>query len=147
MSKRFIDQRLLGVVLWFFSVYSSGTGANEMWEYQASPGLCLANRSEVMSSGFDQSIFDQDRTGFSVQAFFQPEIKDQSGGTFSWVGYLHALFIDEKGHLREDSNGNKRLDGYSDDYIIEPRSDASPGNLTFQRYSSPDNGVTAVPVG
>ena len=60
---------------------------------------------------------------------------------------LHALFIDSKGLLREDSNDNDRLDDYTTDKIVELIYDPNSGQTLLQRYSSPDEGLSRTPLG
>ncbi|MFP4611154.1 MAG: pilus assembly protein, partial [Thiohalophilus sp.] len=57
-------------------------------------------------------------TGGVVQALYQPEqtIDDK---TLTWTGLVHSVFIDDNGNLREDTNGNGRLDDYSTDKWIQ----------------------------
>jgi len=57
-------------------------------------------------------------TGGVVQALYQPEqtIDDK---TLTWTGLVHSVFIDDNGNLREDTNGNARLDDYSTDKWIQ----------------------------
>ncbi len=53
--------------------------------------------------------------GTMVQAFFTPLTTDVN--QISWAGYLHSLWVDRFGNIREDSNGNKRLDLDGDNII------------------------------
>jgi len=64
------------------------------------------------ASGTAASVISQSRSGEGAvyQAVFYPEYKDRKGNTVSWVGSLHALFVDSYGNMREDSNGNHALD-------------------------------------
>tara|TARA_R110001592_G_scaffold52511_6_gene160659 strand:+ start:3513 stop:9269 length:5757 start_codon:yes stop_codon:yes gene_type:complete len=57
--------------------------------------------------------------GAVYQASYNPRMKDAQNRSVSWVGGLQGLFIDQLGYLREDSNGNKALDGYDTDNIVE----------------------------
>jgi type IV pilus assembly protein PilY1 len=43
------------------------------------------------------------------QAYFYPE-KLENFEARKWVGFLHALFVDNYGNLREDTNENDALD-------------------------------------
>ena len=64
------------------------------------------------ASGTAASVISQSRSGEGAvyQAIFYPETKDRRGNTVSWVGSLHALFVDRYGNMREDSNANQTLD-------------------------------------
>lgn len=57
--------------------------------------------------------------GAVYQASYNPRMEDVDGNSVSWVGGLQGLFIDQLGYLREDTNGNKALDGYATDSIVE----------------------------
>ncbi|MBI5739669.1 MAG: hypothetical protein HZA16_03015 [Nitrospirae bacterium] len=65
--------------------------------------------------------------GAVYQAYFYPE-KIQGLQSRTWLGYLHALFVDKYGNLREDSNGNKALD-YAADRIIETEYTQADGTV------------------
>lgn len=58
--------------------------------------------------------FQDDATLF--QAFFKPHHYQESTETH-WMGFLHALWIDAFGNIREDTDGDKAL-VYTDDNII-----------------------------
>ncbi|WP_034844413.1 pilus assembly protein [Endozoicomonas elysicola] len=84
--------------------------------------------------------------GTAVQALFRPKVKINNV-EIGWVGLLNSLFIDSKGNLREDSNGNDQLDDYSTDFAVNLFFDASVNQTLVQRYSSSDGGTTLVPQG
>lgn len=54
--------------------------------------------------------------GLLLQAAYKPEVV-AGDDAVSWVGILNGLFFDSFGNIREDTNGNQRLD--SEDNIIE----------------------------
>lgn len=54
--------------------------------------------------------------GLLLQAAYKPEVV-AGDDAVSWVGILNGLFFDSFGNIREDTNGNQRLD--SEDDIIE----------------------------
>ncbi|SLM32182.1 PilY1 [Desulfamplus magnetovallimortis] len=64
------------------------------------------------ASGTAASVISQSRSGEGAvyQAVFYPEYKDRLANTVSWVGSVHALFVDSYGNMREDSNSNDTLD-------------------------------------
>lgn len=70
--------------------------------------------------------------GNLVQAYFQPVITDGLVDT-KWLGYLQSLWVDSKGYLREDTNGNNTLD-IGVDKPITYEIDAS-GNTVVNKFS------------
>lgn len=70
------------------------------------------------SSGTSASVLATtgEGAGAIYQAYFIPR-KASGSTTITWLGYVQGLFIDKKGNIREDTNGNDTLD-YSGDYII-----------------------------
>ncbi|MGB1271318.1 MAG: hypothetical protein ACPG5T_04525, partial [Endozoicomonas sp.] len=74
----------------------------------------LSDISRRVSSATNTALFANNSTGTGAlyQALFQPSL-EVNGKTVTWGGLLHSLFVDSKGHLREDGNGNDRLDDYS----------------------------------
>lgn len=62
-------------------------------------------------------------TGAVYQAYYRPEFEDAQGNTVTWTGHLQALWIDEYGLLREDTNGDGVLGDYKTDNVIEYRYD------------------------
>ncbi len=73
-------------------------------------------------------------------AFHQASRRDGDGREVRWVGDLQALFVDRDGRLREDGNGNARLD--ADDYrsdgdpVVEFEVDAASRQAGFRRYAA-----------
>ena len=68
-------------------------------------------------SGTAASVVASSRQGqgSAYQALYVTRYTDDNGNTANWFGDLYALFIDSQGNLREDGNGNKKLDN---DYSI-----------------------------
>ncbi|WP_051310015.1 PilC/PilY family type IV pilus protein [Desulfogranum japonicum] len=66
------------------------------------------------SSGTTSSVISNSRSGEGAlyQSVFYPKKSDTSGAanTVTWIGQLHALFVDSYGNTREDSNDNDKLD-------------------------------------
>ncbi len=66
------------------------------------------------SSGTASSVISGSRSGEGAvyQSVFYPEYTDNSGAKnkITWVGAVHASFVDALGHMREDTNGNRILD-------------------------------------
>jgi len=73
-------------------------------------------------------------------AFHQASRRDDDGREVRWIGDLQALFVDREGRLREDGNGNDRLD--ADDYagdgdpVVEFEVDAASRQAGFRRYAA-----------
>ena len=123
--------------------------------FARNPTLLDAQLSQVLeditsriTSATNAALFanSSNGTGAIYQALFQP-FREFNNSTVTWGGILHALFIDDKGHLREDSNSNARLDDYSTDKIVELVFDPNAGQTKVQRYSTTDNGTTKTPTG
>ncbi len=55
--------------------------------------------------------------GSLVQAFFRPVV-EEGDESATWTGYLQSLWVDSKGNIREDTNGNHSLD-LNVDRIVE----------------------------
>ena len=115
---------------------------------EAQLGQVLQDIASRVSSATNAALFSNNQTGTGVlyQALFQPT-KEYNGKTISWGGLLHALFVDSKGLLREDSNGNDQLDGYEHDLIVELIFDPNSNQTLLQRYTTDDEGVTRIPTG
>lgn len=56
--------------------------------------------------------------GAVYQALYHPRV-EVGNDAISWAGTLHALFIDSAGRLREDMNGDAKLDGCDVDPVVE----------------------------
>lgn len=84
--------------------------------------------------------------GAVYQALYQPAFKS-GNDSLTWVGLVHALFVDDNGRLREDGD----RDGYLDSIEVDPPVTIEYDPLSDQtlvvRYESPDGGVTLVPPG
>ena len=76
----------------------------------------------------------------SYQSSYDQQLSDGVGNTVTWPGTLHALFVDDQGRLREDSNGNAQLDdagNCAEDSAVEFSFSQSEG-VEFKR----SNGVS-----
>ena len=66
------------------------------------------------SSGTAASVISNTRSGEGAvyQSIFFPQRTDttSNANTVNWVGQLHSLLVDAYGNMREDTNGNKKLD-------------------------------------
>jgi len=70
-------------------------------------------------SGTPASLISHSQSGEGAvyQALFFPKFEDENHNSTKWAGQMHALFIDDYGNMREDTNGNGQLD-LIDDLII-----------------------------
>jgi type IV pilus assembly protein PilY1 len=86
--------------------------------------------------------------GLTYQALYEQEHKDDSGRVAQWAGSLAAFWTDSAGHLREDATGNKRLDDYTVDPVIEFSYQSGGQKTIVNRYfsSDPDNYLPGAPV-
>lgn len=86
------------------------------------------------SSGTSVSVISngQGGEGAIYQSIFYPSKTDNDGNTVNWAGQIHGFLIDAYGNMREDTNGNKKLD-LVDDYIIISNEDG-----TTRRYADTD---------
>jgi type IV pilus assembly protein PilY1 len=80
--------------------------------------------------------------GSVYQAYFYPEKPDKPGGTDmrTWLGYVHSLFVDKHGNLREDTVDNDTLD-LNDDLILRMEYDQKEGTKVF-KCDTTDEGKT-----
>jgi len=77
--------------------------------------------------------------GAIYQAFFYPE-KLENVESRKWLGFLHAIFVDKYGNLREDTNGNDALD-MTIDYILEMTYDQALGTQVHKYIDQDGDGV------
>ncbi len=88
--------------------------------------------SKRTSSGTAATVVNNSSngTGAAYQAYYTPSMAQQLNGTgaistVTWVGGVHALFVDSYGYLREDGTSpgdpyhNGKLDDYQHDPIVE----------------------------
>ncbi len=76
--------------------------------------------------------------GTAFYAYFRPSLGPPNEEV-NWLGYLHALWIDPEGNLREDSDGDKEL-VLADDEIIEFSFDIDTKATIIYRYEVDANG-------
>lgn len=74
--------------------------------------------------------------GLLLQAAYKPEVV-AGDDAVSWVGILNGLFFDSFGNLREDTNGNQRLD--NGDNIIEIYYDSDAKDTLVRRMPFHEN--------
>lgn len=115
---------------------------------EAQLGQILQDIASRVSSATNTALLSNSNTGTGVlyQALFQPSL-EFNGKSITWGGMLHALFVDSKGLLREDTNGNDQLDGYNTDSIVELVFDPNANQTMLQRYMTDDEGETLTATG
>ncbi len=74
--------------------------------------------------------------GAIYQSYFFPSSNEPSGAV-AWVGYLHGLFLDSTGQLREDTNQDGRFI-LSDDKIVETYFDTDAKAAKVRRCTIDD---------
>lgn len=90
----------------------------------------------------------QEGQGAVYQALYESSRTDANGNNVRWIGSLQGLFIDAKGRLREDNNGDATLleNNFSTDPAVEAFFDPSDRTTKLRRFTGdPANGnfVTA----
>lgn len=95
----------------------------------------ILNRS---SSGTSVSVLATagEGEGALYQAYFFPS-KFEGGDEKKWIGYLHGLFLDSFGNLREDTNQDGRL-VLSDDKIVQSFYDTGTAESKVNKYLDAD---------
>jgi len=95
-----------------------------------------------VSAGNAAAVVSKTSTGIGAiyQAIYQPLIK-KGEAEVQWTGYLHGIFIDSNGLLREDHDKDGLLDDYATDPIIEIFFNEADDQTQIQRYASSD-GIT-----
>ncbi len=85
--------------------------------------LDVLNRTSAASTA---SVVSNSSTGIGAffQALYTPRLEltnasTNVSSTVTWTGTLHSLFVDDYGYLREDSDGDHKLDGYDVDKIVK----------------------------
>ena len=88
------------------------------------------------ASGTNAAVVSNSSSGVGAiyQALYQPLVRAGSSSA-SWVGMLQAIFIDGNGYFREDTDGDAKLDSYSEDPIITLSYDESSKQTLLQRYN------------
>jgi type IV pilus assembly protein PilY1 len=87
------------------------------------------------ASGTAVSILSTSERGEGTvyQAFFKPQVTE-GVEEIKWLGYLQALWVDEKGNLREDTVSDDNLVP-SEDYIIRFRFDSETQMTYVDRFT------------
>jgi type IV pilus assembly protein PilY1 len=111
--------------------------------YKASDGYALETQllkaiNDILSraaSGTAVSVLATtgEGEGTMVQAYFRPTVP-VGLDEVTWTGYLQSLWVDKRGYLREDTDGNLTLDE-SMDKVISYYLDPATGDTRIRRYS------------
>ncbi|MBW4936400.1 pilus assembly protein [Marinobacter sp. F4206] len=132
-----------------WDLVNNRTGANgsdgvpDNYFYSSNPGLLSSQLQRVFealvartASGTNAAVVANSSSGVGAvyQALYQPQYS-VGNKTVTWTGTLRAVFIDNYGFLREDSNGNDQLDDYSTDKIVQLEFDSNLEKTYVQRYS------------
>lgn len=144
-----------------------GDGVPDTYYYVVNPlkletqlNESFATIQNKTSSGTTSSVLatNSEGEGHLLQAYFKPKVTTASGNDLTWLGYLQSLWVDPWGNLREDTNGNLKLDLTNStllqteradaDMIITYTTDASTGDTRVIRYHNhhlyhPSNGLTS----
>ena len=110
--------------------------------YEAQDGSELENKLtsaindilERASSGTAVSVLatSQEGEGNIVQAYFRPKVTQETR-TLEWLGYVHSLWVDSQGNLREDTNDNNALD-LTEDNVVRTYTDSSTAETKAEIY-------------
>ncbi|MBI2801518.1 MAG: hypothetical protein HYX63_14770 [Gammaproteobacteria bacterium] len=124
-----------------------GDGIPDNFFFVTNPGALEAALTTIfdriierVSSGTAAAVVanDQQGTGAVFQAVYDPFKKDKNGEV-KWIGTLHALWIDPRGFIREDSSiaGIKgKLDDYTIDPVVRIFFDTTLRRSRIERFSS-----------
>ena len=88
------------------------------------------------SSGSSVSVLATASTGEGAlyQSYFYPTTLEPSTlNDVKWTGFTQSLFIDTFGNLREDTDGNKKLD-YKNDRIVKTRFDTAANLVKVDKF-------------
>ncbi len=118
--------------------FQNAQNATEIKDTIMNAVLDILKRS---SSGTAVSVLSTSGSGEGAvyQAYFYPE-KTEGTESRKWLGYLHALFVDQYGNLREDTDSDDTLT-LSSDYIIKMRFVPYQGTLVDKYADSDGDGV------
>lgn len=118
-------------------------GIPDNYFFSSNPGLLEGQLQRIFAalvdrtaSGTNAAVVANTSSGIGAvyQALYQPKFSLGSQ-TVTWTGTLRGIFIDDAGRLREDSNGNAQLDGYSTDKAVEIFFDPALEKTFVQRYA------------
>jgi type IV pilus assembly protein PilY1 len=114
-------------------------------DFEASMLRILTEILRQSSSGTAASVVTSSEGGEGqlFQAYFEPARGNTEGTEeISWVGFLHSLWIDRFGNLREDSVVDHKLvlaqNGVTQDKIVHVRFDNASNTTVVDRYLDDD---------
>jgi len=122
-------------------------GVPDNYFYSSNPGLLAGQLQRVFeslvartASGTNAAVVANSSSGVGAvyQALYQPKYS-VGNQTVTWTGTLRSIFIDDAGFLREDSNGNDKLDDYSTDKVVQLEFDPTFEKTFVQRYNLGSN--------
>lgn len=92
-----------------------------------------------VAAGSAVSVLSTSETGEGAvyQAYFYPKLIDANGLEITWPGHLQAVFIDDYGNLREDSDSDDTLDMIGDK-IIDYYFDDNQNRTRVKKYADSD---------
>ena len=107
----------------------------------------LSSIAERLSAGTAAAVIANNTagTGILTQALYQPSFSSSNGSSITWAGFMHGIFLDNLGNLREDTNKNDQLDDYATDKVIRYIYDTNLNRTRIVRYDTND-GVTLLPL-
>jgi type IV pilus assembly protein PilY1 len=91
------------------------------------------------SSGTAASVVSAARRGEGAvyQAVFYLNYEDDNGTEIDWIGKLHALFVDQYGSMREDTDANQTL-SLTTDRLVVLYFDPAVGRTKARLYNDTD---------
>ncbi|MEW6220824.1 MAG: hypothetical protein AB1634_15010 [Thermodesulfobacteriota bacterium] len=97
----------------------------------------LLNIIQRASSGTAAAVVANNIRGEGAlyQAYYEPSRQDAAGNRATWIGTLHALWLDRRGLLRED-NGDAKLGSYLEDPVVDLFFDEEVSQTRVRRWSS-----------
>ncbi|MBV1914481.1 MAG: hypothetical protein KUG72_03795 [Pseudomonadales bacterium] len=140
----------------FFLMSAAGLLAPQSFADTIPPALVTADdfvSEPLWHTGTLQATLVSNQ-GSTIHTSYQSSYEKQltaNGKTVVWPGAMYALFVDEHGRLREDSDGDAQLDGAancSGDLAVELSFSQSEG-VTFKRSNGSSCAVTGAdkPIG
>ncbi|HHE74218.1 MAG TPA: hypothetical protein ENL37_03915, partial [Desulfobacteraceae bacterium] len=112
--------------------------ATDGYELQAKLLMTITDILRRASSGTAVSVLStsSEGEGTLAQAYFKPSVSTGLED-IKWVGYMHALWVDSKGRLREDTDstpGSSPGLNLGVDKIVEFFFDSATGQAKFNRF-------------
>ena len=130
-----------------------GNGVPDTYFYAQNPlqleGKLAAAFAAILnqtSSGTAASVLSSSTSGEGAlyQSYFYPT-QFESEREIKYTGYVHGLFVDAFGNLREDTNGDGRLRLINEDRIVVTRYDVINDKLVVDMYADTNGDGKADP--